>query len=70
MEYVFDCPFCTNQSFSIVDVEIDGVKLKGVKCNAPDCSKIIGFFKNYDNEIEEFKERLSDAESRIDDLEG
>ena len=69
MDMYPDCPFCTNSSLSIVDVEIAGVKLKGVQCNAPDCEKYLGFFKDYDKELEEIKQRLDDAESRIDDVE-
>ncbi len=64
-----DCPNCTNSNFglSIIDVEIQGWKLKGIQCN--NCSKYLGFFKDDDKEIEEIKERLNELEDRIDDIE-
>lgn len=65
-----DCPYCGNQALSVVDVEIGGIQMKGIQCNNPECNKYVGFFKDYDKEIEEIKERLDDAESRIDDVEG
>lgn len=55
---------------SVVDVEIDGFQLKGIQCNNPECHKYLGFFKDYDKELEEIKERLNEIESRISDKEG
>lgn len=57
-----DCPYCGNQALSVVDVEIDGLQLKGIQCNNPDCKRYVGFFKDYEKEIEEIKERLDDVE--------
>lgn len=62
-----DCPFCGNASLSIVDVEINGISLKGVQCNA--CSKFIGYYKDNDSKIKEISESIEDIDSRIRDLE-
>ena len=66
------CPYCgnSNTALSVVDVEIDGFQLKGIQCNNPECHKYLGFFKDYDKELEEIKERLNEIESRISDKEG
>ena len=64
-----DCPYCGHQALSVVDVEIDGFQLKGIQCNNPECKKYVGFFKDYDKDFEEIKERLDEIESRISDLE-
>ena len=66
-----DCPFCgnSNTALSIVDVVIGGENLKGIQCNAPDCSKFIGFFKDYNERIKSIDGRLDELESRIEDVE-
>ena len=63
------CPYCDNQALSVVDVEINGIRLKGIQCNNPDCGRYVGFFKDYDKVLEEIKENLNELESRIDDIE-
>jgi len=63
-----DCPFCdnSNSALSVVDVEIDGVKLKGICCNS--CKKYLGFFQDVKPQIEELKEIIENLESNITDL--
>ena len=67
MTHYPDCPKCenSNTSMSVVDVEIANVKLKGIQCN--NCQEIIAYYKDYDHEFDELKEKLEDLESRIDD---
>ena len=63
------CPFCgnSNSALSIVDVEIDGIVLKGIQCN--NCKKYIGFFQDAKSQIDELKEQIESLESDISDLE-
>jgi len=61
-----DCPFCGNASLSIVDVEINGISLKGIQCNNPECCKIFGVYKDYAQEIKELREKLEEIEGEID----
>ena len=61
-----DCPKCTNTTFSIVDVEVDGMKLKGIKCNS--CREFLGFFQDTHSAIEKLQEKIDDLESETDDL--
>ena len=65
-----DCPFCTNlnSGLSIVDVEISGVRLKGIQCNA--CKRYIGYYQDNNELFTELSEKISDMESSISDLEG
>ena len=64
-----DCPHCenANTSISIVDVEIGGIRLKGIQCN--DCKSFIAYYKDYDSEFESIKESIEALDSRIGDLE-
>jgi len=64
-----DCPHCGNAStsMSIVDVEIGGVRLKGIQCNC--CQKYVAFFKDYEEEIRELKDTTIELEGKISDLE-
>ncbi len=66
-----ECPFCgnSNTALSVVDVEIDGGTLKGIRCNNPQCYRFLGFFQDCKNEIDEIKESISDLESNVNDLE-
>ncbi|MBR4925246.1 MAG: hypothetical protein IKZ61_05775 [Prevotella sp.] len=70
MTYYPDCPKCgnSNSALSVVDVEIDGYYLKGIKCNNPECGCYISFFKDYDKELESLKEMIDGLSSSIDDL--
>lgn len=61
-----DCPYCSNSKLSIVDVEIDGVALKGIQCN--NCKKFSGFFQDVNFKIEKLEEQVEDLESIISDL--
>lgn len=67
MVYYPDCSFCENTSLSIVDVEVNGVPLKGIQCNS--CGKFVGFYKDDLQKLNEFSEALEDLESRVSDLE-
>lgn len=62
-----NCPKCTNSNLSIIDIEIDRQKLKGIQCNY--CNEIIWLFQDNSKEIEELKEKIDDLESSISDLE-
>ena len=55
MVYYPDCPFCenSNSALSAVDVEIDGISLKAIRCN--NCKKYFGFFQDVKTQIEELK---------------
>lgn len=68
MEQYPNCPYCENSTsaLSIVDVVIDGIKLKGIQCNG--CKKYMGFFQDYSKELDEINEKLNDLESDISDL--
>lgn len=63
-----DCPYCGNSTsaLSVVDVEIDGYKLKGIQCN--NCSKYFGFFQDYSNQIQEITDKLDSLESELNDI--
>ncbi len=63
-----DCPFCenSNSALSVVDVEIDGIQLKGICCN--NCNKYLGFFQDVKAQIEELKEKIESLESDVSDL--
>lgn len=60
------CPKCTNTELSIIDIEIDGQKMKGVQCNS--CNELLWVFKDYSDIIQELKDDLESLESRVDDL--
>ena len=64
-----DCPFCgnSNSAISVVDVEINGIVMKGVQCN--NCKKYFGLFKDFSEEIKDLKEKTDELESTIQDLE-
>ena len=64
-----DCPKCGNSTsaLSIVDVEIDGYRLKGIKCNNPECGCYIGFFKDYNEELKSLTDAVEDLTRNIDD---
>ena len=61
------CSKCGNTGLSIVDIEIDGQRLKGVQCN--NCLEIIWVFQDLSCEINELKDKIEDLESTISDLE-
>lgn len=61
------CPKCTNTVLSIVDAEIDGMKLKCVQCN--NCHEILWLFQDKSNEIKELNDKIEDIESSITDIE-
>lgn len=65
-----NCPFCGNSStaLSIVDVEIDNILLKGVKCNNPECGKYMGFFKDEEEKLKKISDSVEELENRIDEL--
>ena len=68
MKHYPDCPFCenSNSALSVVDVEIDGVQLKGIFCNS--CKKYLGFFQDVKPQIEELKGMMkNDANASNDD---
>ena len=62
-----DCPYCgnSNSAISIVDVEINGLALKGIQCN--NCKKYFGFFQDSKPQIDELKEKIESLESEISD---
>ena len=66
-----DCPYCgnSNTALSVVAVEIDGFKLKGIQCNNPSCQRYLGFFQDCSDELFKLKEKINDLEGRIDDIE-
>ncbi len=68
MKHYPDCPFCenSNSALSVVDVEIDGVQLKGIFCNS--CKKYLGFYQDVKPQIEELKEKIESLESVVSDL--
>lgn len=61
-----NCPHCGNAStaMSIVDVEIGGVRLKGIQCN--NCKSYIAFYKDYDKQLEEIRDTIEELEGEID----
>ena len=61
-----NCPHCGNAStaMSIVDVEIGGICLKGIQCN--NCKGYIGFYKNYDDQLEKIRNTIEELEGEID----
>lgn len=61
-----DCPYCSNSALSIVDVDINGVALKGILCNS--CNKFCGFFQDVKPQIDELKEQIDSLESEVSDL--
>ena len=62
-----DCPFCGNatSALSIVDVEINGIMLKGIQCNS--CTKYIGFYFDHSKELKEIMDRIDDIENSFND---
>lgn len=64
-----DCPQCgnANTSMSVVDVEIGGIRLKGIQCNH--CKSFIAYYKDYDSEFEFIKESIDELDSRIENIE-
>lgn len=52
---------------SVIDIEIDGLKMQGVQCNS--CKEILWVFQDYSIIIEELKDNLESLESRVCDLE-
>ena len=71
MIYYPDCPFCgnSNTALSVVDVEVDGFHLKGIRCNNSQCNRFLGLFQDCEKQFDETKENISDIESKVDDLE-
>ena len=71
MNYNPECPKCGNatSALSVVDVEIDGWHLKGIKCNNPECGCYISFFIDYEEEIKYLKEKINDLSYGIESLE-
>ena len=63
-----NCPYCDNQALSVVEVEINGIRLKGIQCNNPECSKYMGFFRDYDDVLKELKDAIDEIKSDIEDL--
>lgn len=61
------CPKCTNAALTIVDIEVQGIELKGIQCNH--CNEILWIYQDNSKEIEELKDKIEDLESRIDDIE-
>ena len=63
-----DCPYCGNatSAISVVDVEIDGYKLKGIQCN--NCQKYFGFFQEFSEQFCKMNEKLDNIESSIADI--
>lgn len=63
-----NCPYCGNSTsaLSVVDVEIDGYKLKAIQCNG--CEKYFGFFQDHTKDIQKINEQLDDISSAIDDI--
>lgn len=68
MEYYPDCPYCDNASsaLSVVDVEIDNYRLKGILCN--NCKRYLGFFQDNTKQLKEIKESIESLESDVSDL--
>ncbi len=64
-----DCPYCGNQALSVVEVEIDGVLLKGIQCNNPECKRYVGFFRDYNKVFEHINNSIENIENHISDLE-
>ena len=60
------CPKCENTGLSVVDVDVEGHKLKGVQCNS--CSEILWLFHDNTEEIKELIERVESLESDVHDL--
>ena len=62
-----NCPNCGNETsaLSVVDVIIDGCRLKGIQCN--NCQKFLGFFQDFSEDIKKINEKLVDIISDIDD---
>ena len=60
-----DCPHCGNAStaMSVVDVEIGGVRLKGIQCN--NCKGYIAFYKDYDDQLESLRNKIEELEGGI-----
>lgn len=69
MAHYPNCPYCDNQALSIVDLDINGVLLKGIQCNNPKCCRYVGFFKDYDNTLKELEDAIDNLKSEIEDLE-
>ena len=69
MVYYPDCPFCSNRALTIVDVEIGGVRLKGIRCNSNECMKFTGFYKDDSDALNELSEKVEDLDSKVSDLE-
>ena len=69
MEHYPDCPYCDNQALSVVDAVINGIHLKGIQCNNPECGKYLGFFRDYDDSLKELKDTIDEVKSDIGDLE-
>ena len=67
VDYYPNCTFCGNTGLSIFDVDINGVLLKGIRCNA--CQKFVGFYKDYSEEVNKLSEDIDDLKSRVSDLE-
>ena len=67
MAYYPNCTFCGNTGLSIVDVDINGVLLKGIQCNA--CQKFVGFYKDDSSQLKELSENVDDLDSRVSALE-
>ena len=62
-----NCPKCENSGLSIIDIEINGRKLKGVQCNF--CNEIVWVYQDNLKEINDLKEIFDSLESRVEDLE-
>lgn len=69
MVHYLVCSFCGNETnaLSIEDVYVQGVLLKGIKCNNPECGKYLGFYKDYQEELKEIHESIDEIESNMDD---
>lgn len=63
MKYI-KCPKCGNShsTLYIEETEVEGKKLEGVFC--PSCEEFIYLYPKFD-----YEDRISDLESKIDDLE-
>lgn len=61
------CPKCTNTGLSIIDIEVDSQKLKGVQYN--NCGEILWIYQDMKISIEELENRIDDRESNIRDIE-
>ncbi len=63
-----DCPYCgnSNSAVSVVDVEINGIKMKAIQCNS--CKNFFGFYQDVQNQIDNLTKRIESIENEISDF--